>query len=71
MGDKIAINRKFHQEDLERWQQSADREASGNLTRWMEDRLNEVRGPMKTILKRLSRIEKKLDEVLGEYVNWE
>lgn len=67
---KISFARKFHTNDIEAWKAMAERETDGNLTKWMEDRLNQpiAQEPLRKIL---TRIEDKLDQVLGEYVEWE
>ncbi len=34
------LNRKFNKQDIERWQECANKETNGILTLWIENKLN-------------------------------
>jgi len=67
MSEKKMLGRRFEVEDMRQWQENANYESGGNLTSWIENRLNRA-VPLRDSL---TRIEQKLDEVLGDYVDWE
>lgn len=65
---KVTIGRRFDPRDLKAWQKRADEECAGNLTEWMRQKLNNSPEPVREVLE---RVEKKLDEVLDNYIEWE
>lgn len=66
--ERKALTRRFAQKDIEAWQKKANIECRGNLTVWIEDKLNDSE---ESLIERLKRMESKLDEVLQNYVEWE